>query len=454
MEITLGQLAALCGAPLPPGRSAEERITGVSTDSRSVAPGDVFVGLRGEKFDGADYAAAALAGGAVVAVVSGPLADLEGRVLVVPDSLRTLGALAAFWRRQLGIRVAAVTGSAGKTTTKDLLAAACRQAGATVATLANENNEIGVPATLLRATHDDLFGVLEFGMRGRGQIRALTEIARPDVGLITCIGEAHLGLLGSREAIAESKAEVLPLLPADGVAVLPADDFFYPLLRGMCNCRVISFGLSAEAEVRAEEVLDETLTGTRALASLGDERVELTVPLPGRHNLTNALGAAAAALALGCTVDQIQAGFSAYEGLQMRGEIIAGPSGAVLINDAYNANPTSMVAALQMLGGAGGRKILVFGDMLELGDAAAEAHARVGAQAAEAGVSLLVTVGEMAALAAETAAARGVEARATNSPEEAAEALGPRLEAGDTVLIKASRGTQLERTVRRLLDAD
>lgn len=453
MQITVAELAALLGVETPAELMADLVISGVSTDSRAVEPGQMFVGLQGDKFDGTEYAAAAVAAGAAVAVVDRPVERLRGREIVVLDTLDALGRIARFWRSKMPAKVAAITGSAGKSTTKDLLAAICEQAGPTVATIATENNEIGVPKTLLRLTPEDRFCVVEFGMRGRGQIRHLAEITNPDVGVITCIGEAHLGLLGSREAIAESKAELLPLLPPDGVAVLPADDFFYPLLRGMCACRVIAFGESAEAEVRAVEMLEESLTETRALVALGDDTLELTVPLPGRHNLSNALAAAAAALGLGCTPGQIKAGIEGYRGLEMRGEIIGGPYGSTIINDAYNANPTSMVAALQMLSNAPGRKVLVFGDMLELGAAAVAAHAKVGELAADAGVSLLVTVGEMAALAAETAEARGVEVRVANTPEEAAEALHPRLAEGDTVLVKASRGTQLERTVRQLLDA-
>ncbi|MHB8996439.1 MAG: UDP-N-acetylmuramoyl-tripeptide--D-alanyl-D-alanine ligase [Armatimonadota bacterium] len=454
MEMTVSELASACAAEAPSGMAEEQVLTGLTTDSRAVEPGQIFLALQGDKFDGHDYAAAAVKAGAAVIVVSRPLEGLDDKQILVPDTLVALGQIAHHWRSKLSAKVIAVTGSAGKSTTKDLLAAICEQAGPTVATIATENNEIGVPKTLLRVAPEDRFCVVEFGMRGRGQIRQLTEMAGPEIGIITCIGEAHVGLLGSREAIAESKAEMLPLLPFDGVAVLPADDFFYPLLRGMCKCRVISFGEAQDAEVRVLEVLEETLTATWARVQVGKEQVELTVPLPGRYNLSNALAAAAGALALGCTIGQIKVGIESYTGLQMRGEIISGPYGSTIINDAYNAHPTSMAAALQMLRNAPGRKIVVFGDMLELGDTAAAAHAKVGELAAEAGVELLVTVGEMAALAAETARARGVEVRMANTPEEAAEALHPRLREADTVLVKASRGTQLERTVKGLLHAE
>lgn len=452
MRITAGELATVLGVEFPEGLSRALVIEDVTTDSRQVTPGQLFVALKGDKFDGTDYAAAALAQGAVLAVVERAVPELGARQLVVPDTVAALGKLAHWWRGQMPARIIAVTGSAGKTTTKDLIASICAEAGPTVATAATENNEIGVPKTLLRLRQEDQYCVLEFGMRGRGEIKHLAEIARPDVGVITIIGDAHLGLLGSRETIAQAKAEMLPLLAPSGTAVLNADDFFFPLLKGMCDCRVVSFGFN-EAGARCLEVLEETLAHVRARVQLGEDTITLTVPAPGRHNLMNALAAAAAGLALGLTPGQIKAGIESYSGLDMRGEMISGPSGSVLINDAYNANPTSVAASLQMLKHATGRKLLVFGDMLELGEAGPAAHREVGRLAAQAQVALMVTVGELAAQAAEVAAELGVETRVTNTPEEAAEALGPKLQAGDSVLIKGSRGMALERTVRQLLDA-
>lgn len=454
MKITAGELAALLGVALPAGVEPSTPLAGVTTDSRQVAPGQIFVGLRGERFDGADYAAAALAQGAALAVIERRVEEAGDRQLVVPDALAAFSQMARWWRTQMPAKVFAVTGSAGKTTTKDLIASICAERGPTVATVATENNEIGVPKTLLRLTKDDAFCVLEFGMRGRGQIKQLADIALPEIGVITVIGDAHLGLLGSREAIAESKAELLPLLPPHGAAVLNADDFFFALFSGMCTCPVVSFGFAEEADVRCLEVLEEALDHSRARVRIGEETVELQVPLPGRHNLMNALAAAAAGLASGATPGQIKEGIENYGGAAMRGQIIAHESGATIIDDSYNANPTSMAASLQMLSGAPGRRILVFGDMLELGETASHAHRRVGKLAAEAGVELMVTVGELAAQAAEAAAERGVETRVANSPEEAAEWLGPRLEKDDIVLIKGSRGMALDRAVRRLLDAE
>jgi len=454
MKITAAVLATLLETELPDGINPELALEGVTTDSRDVAPGQLFVGLKGDKFDGADYAAAALAQGALLAVVERRVPELGDHQLVVAGASQALGRIAHWWRQQVAPRVVAVTGSAGKTTTKDLIAAICAEMGPTVATTATENNEIGVPKTLLRLREGDRFAVLEFGMRGRGEIKQLAEIARPDVGVITLIGDAHVGLLGSREAIAESKAELLPLLPAAGTAVLNADDFFFPLFRGLCPCEVIAFGFDEQAQARCLAVLAEALDHVRVRAQIGEETLELRVPLPGRHNLMNALAAAAAGTACGATVRQIKAGIEAYAGAAMRGEIIAGPGGCTIVDDSYNANPTSMAASLEMLARVPGRKLLVFGDMLELGCVGPEAHRTVGRQAAAAGVALLVTVGGLAALAAETAAGLGVETRLAHSPEEAAEALGPKLREGDVVLVKGSRLMELERTVRGLLHAE
>lgn len=454
MKITAGTLAELLGATLPEGFGPEVTLDGVTTDSRETAPGQLFMGLPGEKFDGADYAAAALERGAALAVLQRHVPEAGGRQLVVPDALAALGAVARWWRQQVCPRVLAVTGSAGKTTTKDLIASICGEMGATVATIATENNEIGVPKTLLRLREGDRFCVLEFGMRGRGQIKGLAETARPDIGVITVIGDAHVGLLGSREAIAESKAEMLPLLPPTGTAILNADDFFYPLFRGMCACQVIPFGFAEQAQVRCVEVLEEGLDRTRARVQVGAETLELAVPLPGRHNLMNALAAAAAGMACGAGSAQIKAGIESYGGAAMRGRVVAGPSGSTIIDDVYNAHPGAMAAALQTLSQAPGRKMLIFGNMLELGEVGPEAHRTVGRQAAEAGVTVLVAVGELAALAAETAAALGVETHVATTPEEAAATLKPLLGAGDTVLVKGSRLMALERAVRGLTDAE
>lgn len=451
MDWTLASLARACGAALPPSLASVDTVRGVSTDTRTLQPGEVFVALPGERFNGHDYVGAALAQGAVAAVVSQPTGHADQELLVT-DTVQALGEIACAWRQEMPARVAAITGSVGKSTTKGLLASICAAAGPTVATEGTENNEVGVPKTLLRLTPAHRFCVVEFGMRGRGEIRQLTEIARPEVGIITVIGESHIGRLGSREAIAESKAEMLPLLPVEGMAVLPADDFFFPLLTSLSPCPVLAFGCGESALVRCLEVQAESLTSIRAKIRLADETVELTLPLPGRHNLANALAAAAGALALGCATADIIQGLESYAGLAMRGQVVALPGGATLINDAYNANPSSVAAALQVLRAATGRKLFVFGTMLELGECGPEAHRRVGEQAAAAGVSILVTVGDLGALAAETAQAAGVETLTAETPEEAADLLRPLLRPADTVLVKASRGLQLERTVRRLLD--
>jgi len=454
MRITVGRLSALLGAPAPPGLAPDLLLEDVTTDSRDVTPGQLFIGLKGEKFDGADYAAGAIERGAALAVVERRVAEVGERQLLVPDALVALGRIASWWRRELTATIIAVTGSAGKTTTKDLIASVCAEIGPTVATIATENNEIGVPKTLLRLRESDRFGVLEFGMRGRGEIKQLAEIARPDIGVITIIGDAHVGLLGSREAIAQSKAEMLPLLPPTGTAVLNADDFFFPLLRRMCACPVTSFGSAEDAEVRCLEVLEEALEHVHAVVRLAGETIELRVPLPGRHNLMNALAAAAAGLACGATAAQIKAGIESYAGAAMRGNIVAGPNGATVIDDVYNANPTSMAVSLQMLSQAPGRKVLVFGDMKELGAVGPEAHRTVGRQAAEAGVALLVAVGELAALTAAAAADLGVETHLADTPANAAAWLRPRLQAGDIVLVKGSRAMALEGAVKGLVNGE
>ena len=453
MKLTIAQLAKACGAQVSGELAGDLEIRGICTDTRHIQPGEAFLALSGENFDGSDFAVEALSKGAVCAIVSRPIAGLGHRRLLVRDTLEALGAIARHYRLQMPARVAAVTGSAGKSTCKNMLAAICVQSGPTLAARGTENNEVGVPSTLLRLAPEHRFCVLEFGMRGRGEIKALTEIALPEVGAITVIGEAHIGRLGSREAIAESKAEILPLLPADGAAALPAEDFFYPLLAGMCECRVIPFGFTEKAEVRCLRIIESGLAETHWELGIGGEGREIHLPLPGRHNIANALAAAATAVGLGLDLEAIAAGLEAYRGMDMRGQFIEGPEGSTILNDAYNANPGSVKAALEVLACASGRRIFVFGDMLELGEISAQAHQEVGRQAAEAEVEILVSVGEQAALAAQSAAAQGVLVHTALSPEEAGQYLLPLVQTGDVILVKGSRGMQLERTVEVLQNA-
>lgn len=435
------------------GAAAPAAFRGVSTDSRSPAPGSLFVALRGERFDGHDFVAEALARGAGGALVS---VEVEGAgpLIIVPDTLLALGALAAAHRAALSPKVIAITGSTGKTSTKEMAAAILSQGWRTARTPGNYNNEIGVPFALLDLDEACEAAVIELAMRGKGQIRHLVQMARPQVGVITNIGVSHLELLGSREAIAEAKAELLVNLPEDGAAVLYADDDYFSLLVERSPCRVISFGQRPGADVTVSDVLvnQDGSTLFRLRAHWGEEEIRLSVG--GRHQAMNAAAAAAAAVAVGADPRWVAPGLAASAGAERRSRIVRAPGGWTLIDDCYNAAPDSMRAALDLLVDIRGeRKWAILGDMRELGPLAPEWHREIGELAASSGLSGLVTVGELGRYIAEGASeflGEGQVVQAAGNAEAAAALLG-RLEPGDVVLVKGSRALKMEEIVERLL---
>jgi UDP-N-acetylmuramoyl-tripeptide--D-alanyl-D-alanine ligase len=448
--------ARLIAEPSPGAASfptaAEPGPTRAVIDSRDVGPGDLFVGLRGERRDGGEYGAQALAAGAWGVLVApghaeralaGALAGPGGAVLVHPDPLIGLQALARAWRRELGsagMRVVAVTGSTGKTSTKDILAAVLGSRLRTVASSENLNTEIGLPLSVLAAPAGTEALVLEMAMRGAGQIAELTEIAEPEVGVIVNIGPVHLELLGSLEAIAAAKAELIAGMAAGTTVVVPVDQ---PLLdpHRREDLNTVTFGAGGNVEL-----LERRHDGEVVIAA-GTERLSLRPSFAQPHNLSNLLAAVAVARALGITPEgSVEVRFSA-----LRGERIRLPGGITLINDCYNANPMSMRAAIDDLAEiAPARRLAVLGDMLELGlEAGPGLHREVAEHAAVRGVEVLVTVGPLAAAMA--GEAFGGETHAVPDAGAAAELLGVLLREGDTVLVKGSRGVGLERVAQALV---
>jgi UDP-N-acetylmuramoyl-tripeptide--D-alanyl-D-alanine ligase len=439
------RIAAESGARLLDGTGADASggPSGAAVDSRRLRGGELFVGLAGERADGGAHAAEALQAGAWgVLVAPEHAADAQqarpgaaGAVLAHEDPLAGMQALAGAWRRELGSRgakVVAVTGSAGKTSTKDILAALLGATLRTAASPANHNTEIGLPLALLAAPADVEVLVLEMAMRGSGQIAELTAIAAPDVGVIVNVGPAHLELLGSLEAIAAAKAELIAgLAPGASIVVPAGEPLLEPHLRSDLN--VLSFGEGGDVRL-----LERRGDGSVAIGHDGEEIV-LWPSFAQRHNLLNLLAAVAAARALGQTpAGRLEVSFSA-----MRGQRLELPGGAVLIDDCYNANPMSMRAAIDDLAEtAPARRVAVLGDMLELGEAAPRLHREIGEHAAASGVSLLVTVG---ALAGEIGRGFSGELHSVADAPAAAELLPGLLREGDTVLLKASRGVGLER---------
>lgn len=433
----------------------------VEFDSRRAAEGGLFLALPGEHVDGHEFAAAAVRGGAVAAVVT---RELTVPSVVVDDGLRALADLARAVAARLPATIVGVTGSSGKTSTKDLLAALLARLGPTVAPPGSFNNELGHPYTVLRADERTRFLVLENSARGIGHIRYLTGIARPKIGVVLNVGSAHLGEFGSREAIAQAKGELVEALPADGVAVLNADDPLVTAMAARTAARVLTFGESAAADVRAEQVVLDALGRAAFVLVAGDRRADVSLRLVGAHQVGNALAAAAVALECGLDVPAVAEGLSAARpASRWRMELVERADGVTVINDAYNANPESMRAALKTLAavargrGAGARSFAVLGAMAELGEQAAQEHDAIGRLAVRLDISQLIAVGEQARPIQHGAALEGSwagEAQWVPDPDAALALLRERLRPGDVVLVKASRAARLERVALALTEPD
>lgn len=439
---------AVASAPV-----ADLAFESVCTDSRAVAAGALFVALRGAHHDAHGFVADALRQGAAAALVEAPVSGADpARLLRVPDTLRGLGDLAAFTRRRWGGPVAAITGSNGKTTTKEMLAAIAaadpRLRDRTLATYGNLNNLIGLPLTLLRLRGDEALAIAEMGMNAPGEIARMTEIAAPTIGVITNVGPAHLEGLGSVEGVAAAKGELFAGLARDATIAVNRDDAHVVRVAEQFSGRRIEFGRGGE--VCAEAIDDRGFDGVDFTLCVGAGRARVRLRMAGRHNVQNALAAAAVAHGLGLDIATIAAGLCAAAPPKMRLEVTRLANGVTVVNDAYNANPASTEAALDTLARTPGRRIAVLGEMRELGATAAALHRQVGAYAAACGVHWLVAVGPLGdALAAGARAAGGIEVDECGDAAAAAALVAARWQRGDAVLVKGSRGPDDEAGVRR-----
>jgi UDP-N-acetylmuramoyl-tripeptide--D-alanyl-D-alanine ligase len=457
------ELAAATGGRWTGG--APTTVEGVSTDTRTLPAGSLFVALRGERFDAHDHLAEAAARGAAAAIVAE--AWLAARpagaapplpLLAVQDTLAALGAVARHHRRRFAMPMVAVTGSNGKTTTREMIAAILATRGPVLKTEGNLNNEVGVPLTLLGLDATHLSAVIEMGMSHPGEIARLAAIAEPQVGVVTLAAPAHLEGLGTVEAVADAKAELYQGLPAGGVVVASADDPRM-LKRALASGRrMLTFasGRGRRGDVVVLEVRPPAGDGLRFVLGIGNRELEIHVPaLVGAHNARNAAAAACAAVALGSSDREIVRGLAAVRPVGRRLRVERLPSGVLLVDDCYNANPASMTAALEVLrdlaAAGGGRAVAALGDMLELGAFEAEAHRALGAEAARAGVAVLAAFGPRARLAAEAAREAGLaDTFHTEDPEALAAFVRGRLRPADVLLVKGSRGMKLERLVEAL----
>lgn len=459
IRMTLEQVLDATGADLvrPPVRSqaAQLKLAGVSTDSRSAAPGSLFVGLSGPNFDGNRFGRDAAARGAKALLLrADPALSLEGLppevgLAVHPDPQRALTDLAAWHRSRLACTVVGITGTCGKTTTKDLMVELFGRHRRTVGSQKSYNNHIGVPLTILAADESTEVLVCEIGTSGPGEISALSRLARPDIAVVTLIGAGHLEKLGSIEGVAREKSDLPASLGPDGLFVLDADGEFAGFLRSTTQARTLSFSTHGRGDWNASDLrIDPAGTGFRLFGR------DLHVPLAGEHNVKNLLAALIVGDALGLPFERLAPALPGL--LASRQRLERRQVGSwTLYDDTYNANPDSARAALDLVAALPGRRVFVLGDMLELGQLSPELHHGIGMHAAARGIDLFVAVGPLAAAAAAGALEGGLDAgRVRHFPgvERALEVFPSLLEPGDSVVLKASRGVRLERLVERLLE--
>ena len=457
LRITIEEVLAATGGTLLRVSESVRVLEGVSTDSRVAQAGGLFIGIPGERFDGSDYAPQAAGNGAACVLVSrGKGASLrtqlpQAAIIETESTVRAYGLLARWHRRRMPARIVAVTGSNGKTTTKEMIASVLSQGGATLATEGNLNNEIGAPQTLLRLRPEHRYAVIELGMNHEGEIGRLTAMTEPHIGVVTLAAAVHTENLGGIEGVSHAKAELYHGLSLDGVVVANADDALMAQRARSAGRRTIWFGRAEQADVRLLKITTHDARGIGCVVRFDRQDHVLQLPVVGLHNAMNACAAIAACTVLDASVESIVSGLARARPPGRRLRLSSIPeSDATLLDDCYNANPASTIAALATLKelAPAGHRIAVLGDMRELGNEAAAGHRDVGIEAARSGVKLLVAFGTEARDIADGARQAGLDAARifqTTDPAEAAARVRSVIEPKDLVLVKASRGTRLER---------
>ena len=448
-NMTLENIAAACGGEIYCMREelSQETAKGIVIDSRQIEPGYIFVATKGERVDGHQFIPDVFAKGAMAVICEVlPEEDL-GPCILVKDSFMALKQAAAFYRQQLNIRVVGITGSVGKTSTKEFVASVLSEKYKVHKTAGNYNNEVGLPLTIFGIQEDDQIAVLEMGINTFGEMHRLSEVAKPDICVMTNIGQCHLENLIDRDGILRAKSEIFDFMNPKGTVVVNGDDDKLATIHEVYGKAPVTFGMNKQNAIWADHIENRGLLGSCADIHMGDDVVHAIIPLPGEHMIYNAMAAAAVALQFGMSKEEIAAGISHVEAVAGRSHLVeAGDK--VIIDDCYNANPVSMKAAIDLLATAPGRKVAILGDMFELGENEKAMHGEVGEYAAEKGIDLILCVGELSEAMYQEAVGSGGNAKYYETREALEAVLNEILQQGDTVLVKASHSMAFENLVK------
>ncbi len=455
-NLTLENIARVCnGKFYGPEELRKEEITSITTDSRKAEPGCLFVAIKGERVDGHDFAAGVMEQGALCVLAEHELPNFTGCYIQVESTLAAVREIAEFYRKGLDIKVVGITGSVGKTSTKEMIASVLSEKYKVLKTLGNFNNELGLPLTVFRLTEEDEVAVLEMGISNFGEMHRLSKIARPDICVMTNIGQCHLETLHDRDGILQAKSEIFDFLKEDGGIVLNGDDDKLSAIQEIKGIKPVFFGLESGRSIYADEIAPKGLKGISCRIHTPKGEFEVMIPIPGVHMVRNALAATAVGLLMGLSLEEIKSGIEKSESLSGRFHIIEKGS-LTIIDDCYNASPVAMKASLDILKDAEGRKVAVLGDMFELGEDAAALHASVGAHAAGNAIDLLICVGENCRHMAKAAFETGGCGEVLQVPtlDSILATLPELICPGDTILVKASHAMHFEKVVEKLLELE
>lgn len=449
-NMTVQNIACACKGTLSGNEESGREASCVVIDSRKMEEDGIFIATKGERVDGHDFIAQVAEKGALAVVCEKVPENCKVPYILVKDSFKALRDIAEFYRKQLTIPVVGITGSVGKTSSKEMIASVLSEGFKVLKTEGNFNNEIGLPLTVLRIRPEHEVAVLEMGISDFGEMHRLSQIARPDICVMTNIGQCHLENLGTREGILKAKSEIFDFMNPEGHILVNGDDDMLCKVKAKGNCRLLHFGLNPSNEIFASGVMNKGLLGSEAVVHMDLEVFPVEIPLPGGHMVYNALAAATVGSCLGLSREQIQKGIAAVSAVGGRSHVISLPQYTV-IDDCYNANPVSMKAAIDLLDMAIGRKVAVLGDMFELGERENEMHGEVGAYAAQKGIDVIVCVGKLSSHMYEAAKQQSGKAYCFETRDEMIQELAGILQPGDSILVKASHGMQFEKVVEYLM---